>query len=82
MRYDEPELMNLRADMASTRFEFALVQASVLETKLQAAAAIERVARRADFEARASGSKIEANRAMLLERLGVIPAAPHKHSKR
>ena len=42
-------LLRLRADLASARFEFALVKASWLETKRQAAAAAEHVARRANF---------------------------------
>lgn len=75
MRHDEAELARLRADMAFTRFEFALVKASWLETKRQSAAAAERVARRASFEARLEAT-IEANSAMLLERLGAISLRP------
>lgn len=75
MRHDEAELARLRADMAFTRFEFALVKASWLETKRQSAAAAEHVARRASFEARLQAA-IEANSAMLLERLGAISLRP------
>jgi len=75
MRHNEPELARLRADMAFTRFEFALVKASWLETKRQAPAAAEHVARRANCEARLQ-AEIEANSAMLLERLGAISLRP------
>lgn len=75
MRHDEAELANLRADMAFTRFEFALVKASWLETERQSAAVAEHVARRASFEARLQAA-IEANSAMLLERLGAISLRP------
>ena len=75
MRHDEAELARLRADMAFTRFESALVKASWLETKRQSAAAAEHVARRVSFEARLQAA-IEANSAMLLERLGAISLRP------
>lgn len=75
MRHDEPELLRLRADLASARFEFALVKASWLETKRQAAAAIEHGARRANFKGRLQ-AEIEVNSAMLFEWLGVVSLRP------
>lgn len=72
MRHGDRELTGLRVELASTRFAFALVQASWLETKRQAAAAAERLDRRARFEARLQ-AEIEANSTMLLTRLAALP---------
>ncbi|MDN2565194.1 minor capsid protein [Aquibium sp. A9E412] len=75
MRHGEPELTRLRADMAFTRCEFALVRAFWLESKRQAAAAAERAGRRERFAARLA-AEIEANGAMLLARLAALPLRP------